>query len=698
MTVTNTAYTTNSYKVTVSSEVSSTNIVSGVDTAITTLGWTQYDVIATTTFSSITTYVYRAINADATTYKYLIIRWDLIKLQFFTSTCENWNNTTHVATNESWNGSGAFPQGYDIKDCFIWIGARDRHIAIWSFIKNEPGIWTMVMEFERVAGEDTAASNVPCWAWTNSLILGTPWGGTLNTTISQIMFAFPRTADNNTGASAAKIYAPVTSRGMYPPSYPSGTLAITVDANLLHLASFYNMTYGWDTSKTLVSPVSADAISKSMPVGRAYNVSVTKSIGSFLDSTLINADSTGGWASSSGSNTEMVILPLNGGSEVDAAYATSKNTAIYSQAGTAVTSKCIAIGDIVWAAASDGIRTWTMASGQGSTTALVYSNASGVFDIVFDGLQTIYGSTATGIVKIDTESLGTTTISTITGGTSYLGIDNKYVYAVDRAASTTPKCYMINRSTFTVNAGAYTSGTALTVASGLGTPVPDYSGAVYVASTAGTTASQTLRLSSFSADTGTQLLNVPNILRSVAATLQNDSPTSFYIDYTSGRIYLFIAAAGSGSIYEINSSLVALQTVSSASTAATGAPSSSQLNYTGSLDYRGDLNIVPIRGMFFVGNKKVGIATVTSGWCTRVHWNYPSATTPGIPFVSTNNASVGLPSTPLGYAATMTHNGVRTFASYCQTLASDNRIYYISNYYNATTISGSTAGRLLIKG
>jgi len=697
MSVTSSAYTTNSYRVNISNEVSSTNIISSVDTAIIALGWTRFDIIPTTTFSPIITYVYSAINADNITYKFFIIRWDTIKLQFFTSTCESFNASTNTATNECWTGGGAFPQGYDLKDSFIWISGTTRHLAIWSFIKNEPGMWSMVVEFERVAGEDTATAGIPCWAWTNSLIIGTPWGTASNSTLSQIMFAFPRTADGFTGASAAKVYAPVTSRGMYPPSYPSGTLSITVDINLLHLASYYNMTYGWDNAKTIVSPVSVDAITKSMPFGRAYNIGVTKPLGSFLDSTLVNIDSVGGWPSSTGTSTEVVILPMNGGCELDSGYSSGKLATLFGQNGSSIAARCISIGDTVWIASSDGIRTWTMASGQSSSTTLQYANASGIFDIVFDGLQTIYGSTINGIVKIDTESLQTTTIASIAGGTSYLAIDQKYVYAVDRAASTTPKCYMINRSTFTVNAGVYTSGTALAAASGLGTPVPDYKGNVYLATQAGTVGTQTMRLSSFASDTGTQLQNVANILKNTSATLQSDSPTSFYYDYTTDRIYLFVCNTTNGTIYELSTTLTALQTVGSVTTAATGAPLLSQLNFSGTPDYRGDLNIVPIRGIFFISPKKVGIGTGASGWCARVHFNYPSAGTSGTIAFSATTASTSIPTSPLGYAAIISHNGSRTFASFNNS-SNDNRIYYINNYYNVSSISGNPCGRLLLKG
>jgi hypothetical protein len=64
MAVTNTQYSTNSYRVDISNELQSNNIIAGVNTAITTLGWSLYDSVPQTTYSPMATYVYRVLNAD----------------------------------------------------------------------------------------------------------------------------------------------------------------------------------------------------------------------------------------------------------------------------------------------------------------------------------------------------------------------------------------------------------------------------------------------------------------------------------------------------------------------------------------------------------------------------------------------------------------------------------------------------------
>ena len=457
MTVANVSYSTNSYRVNISAEVTPANIMSGVNTAITALGWTSFDTVSnsvpgsgsTSAFSPMYTYVYRVLNADGVTYKYFIIRWDTVRMCFYTSTCESWNASTHVATNESWTQAGGFPQHYDLKDCFIWVGGTARHLVIWPFVKSEPGMWAGVFEFERAVPEDTVANNAPCWAWTNSIMIGTPYGKAANT-VSKIMYAFPRTPDGLTGAAAAQVYAPVTSRGMFPPSYPQGTIAISVDTNLLHLASYYNLGYGWDssTNKAFASPVSVDAITKSMPFGRTYNLSVTKQLGSYLDTTALTVDTTGGWVASSGSTVDCAVLPMNGGPEsIAQVYGVNRNsTPVPSATTTTGHNKLIAIGDNVWACNQEGIYTWPMASGS-VTPSIVYANSVnlGVHDIVFDGYRTIYGSTYFGVVKIDTETLAVTTLNLVGSGTGL-------------TVTTTASGGAITAATLSVAGSAYISG------------------------------------------------------------------------------------------------------------------------------------------------------------------------------------------------------------------------------------------------
>jgi len=558
--------------------------------------------------------VYRAINADASTYKYCIIWYDIRKQAFWTGTCESWDATNHVATNLAWNNNGSFVQNYDIKDSYIWVSATARHIVIWPFILGEPGLWTGVFEFERSAPEDTVANAAPCWAWTNSVIIGTQFSdGAIaqHVSPSKTMFAFPRTQDGLTGAAAAGAYAPVTNRGSFPPSYPSGTLThgsasflgyigtinnesvpstvltvqtmnagtITVgslirgpgvvpgtrivsfgsgtgqtgtynlnisqqcgnfivsannsnlyvpmtsgaDPHLLHLASAYNSQYAWagaasDTSfrpveRSFVSPISVDAIGKNMPFGRMYNVSVTKPIGSALEVTQTTLDNSGGWASSTGSAGDTVILPMNGGSVFPPFFSgfTSTHQAQNNRLHNirinipAKFYRSFLLGDYIYAScfasgANGGI--WRLnVSSQITPTVLntfftpaafispiaptwtqIYANTTGVGEMLFDGERSIYATTITGqtVIKIDTETLAASTItSTITSVSQMPVIDNKYLYVTSSNTLVYPMIAIIDLASFT-QISSFTSSVQRGDAGNSGlSMMTNYSGHVY---------------------------------------------------------------------------------------------------------------------------------------------------------------------------------------------------------------------------
>lgn len=719
MTITTSSYTTNSLRINISNETSSTNIIPAIQQGMAKGGWTLYDITTATVtagyiYSPITTMVYSAPNADSVTTKYMIIRVDTVKLVIYTSACESWNASTHLPTNETWSGGGVFQQGYDIKDSIILISATPRHCVIWTFIKSEPSLWSGVFEFERVAAEDvTTGSPVPCWAWTNSLMLGTAYGQTTLNTTSPIMLAFCRTADGLTGARAAQVYAPVTNRGMFPPTYPSGTLTISVDPNRLHLGSYASsassgtVAYGWDPLKSVVSPVSADAINKYMPVGRAYNVGITKPLGGALDTVFVNLDNTGGWPSATGSSTECLLLPLNGGSEdtMLGAYTTG-TTSFYGSMPVATTAtKAIAIGNNVWLSTNLGIYTYDQTLGQGAqpTLRVPHAVSGGVLDIVFDGARTVYGSLATGIVAVDTELFTTSTIATITSGTSYLGIDGRYVYGVSRNALTNPWCFSFSRTNF-VTSASYQISSSTAIATGFGVPVPDYQGNVYVASQAGSTGIQSMVIGKYASDTGVGI-GIANPKYTAQwptgiTTTPADSATSWWIDYTATPVkpYLFVAGAVAY-IYEVNTSNLNTSSFVSWTAGTTGVVSHTNLGTTaGAYDYRGDLNLTPIRGQLLVTPKKPAFPNAT-GYESRIVPNHPQAVVPGQTLFLSQSTNQ-IVASPLGFGGQITTNSVRLFAPYTQTANSDNRVYVVTGLNNVSyTSQGYTGvGRLIVKG
>lgn len=721
MSVTTTTYTTNSKQITISNETGPINIMSAVDTAITGLGWAQYDYIAAgsstvvngiaNTWSPVYTYVYRTLCADGTYYKYFIIRWNPTKSWFHTSVCESWNTSTHVPTNESFNFGMAFPQGYDLKDCSILVSATSNHLMIWPWIRGVAGLWAACFEFERVAAEDT--TGVPCFAWTNSCIFGTPYGnseatiGTQSTTYSSsYMLAFPRTANGNTGSTAASTYTTVTNRGTFPPNYPQGSVVITDSSgNALHLGSFYNLTYGWDNTKTLVSPISADGRTVSMPFGRGYNIGITKSFGVGLDTTSVNGSSTGGWPDNAGTSTDYLLLPLSGGCERDITawqlnQAGRPSQLGYAQLGAVTSVKSVLIGNIAWIAASDGIRTWDSSqTAAGSTTTLRYSSASVINDIIFDGFRTVYAVNSTSIIRIDTETYNTGTVALTNGGIN-LGIDGAYVYAASRTASTAPNCYVINRwntsdgstgTGFTLQATYTLATTILTIAAVFGPPQPDYKGSCFVFNTACSSSTQAFRIAKFTSSTGAQLVNAAHPVTGSTASA-NLMYGNYWYNYISDILFfitVYLSTSQYVSTYTLNQSTLAgtvIQTTSAWTTSYASSPA-------GFLANAGELQITPYRGIFNLTNRGnsgcINKITLTDSSSVTIYGT--NGTT-----VNDNSGAYLVNQIVGGVSSGVSTNGTSMVAN-LYVSASDNRIYYTTNLYNLNNSYGNITGRVLLK-
>jgi len=719
MAVANTAYSNNSYEIVITNEFESNTIIAGVNTAITSLGWSLYDSINQTEFSPMVTRVYRVLNSDATTYKYAILRYDTLLLRLNLSCAEDWNTSTKVATNESWHNAGLFYMGYDLRDSIIFVGATARHLILQSWIRNEPGLWAGILEFERVAGEDISQNSAPCFAYTNSLMFGTPWGQTANNVPSRYMMAFPRTPDNQTGAYAAKVYSPVTTRGMYPPYYPSANtgntgansviIVSTHDGNALHLGSFYNTlgTWGWDPAKAVVSPVTVDHIYKSMPFGRIYNAAITKPIGTqSLDSTYLNADATGGWPAATGANTEFLTFALNGGAETEYTNSVGRLSVTWSNNTSAVYGGVAVVGNTVWAAANNGVWTWDINSGANTSAIQRYVNSNGVIDIMFDGRRSIWGSTNNGIVQIDTETYAANVNVAATDlGCGPLNMDNKYIYAASRTRSTQPKVYRFFRANANL-AAHHNVGSALAAVTSFGRPVPDYKGFFYAVTQQGaqTTGSGVSRQIVWSSEAANANVGASNNQYSSGSTV--NWQTAFYYEYNNDTLYFFTNEAGTGRtiIYaNVPNTNVWTQVFNATGT---WAPTVVQANYTYSpspavtnaWDNTGDLVMTPRRGWLHITPRRTGAnqtsQTAFSALCSLEHPDSPAGI--GRPFSYgnfTTNDSVNSTNGCPGHQIT---NGIRVF----QTIWRSNteaRITTLGNLYQNTAFNTYQTGRLLIK-
>jgi len=718
MAVTNSTYSNNSIKVTITNEFNSNTVISNVNTAITTLGWSLFDSVNQATYSPMVTRVYRVLNADTTTYKYAILRYDTVLLRLNLSCAEDWNATTKVATNESWHNAGLFYMGYDLRDCFIFVSATSRHLMLQSWIRNEPGLWASILEFERVAGEDIAQNSAPCFAYTNSLMFGTPWGQTANNVPSRYMMSFPRTPDNQTGAYAARVYSPVTTRGMYPPYYPSANtgntgansviIVNTHDGNALHLGSFYNTlgTWGWDPTKAVVSPITVDHIYKSMPFGRIYNAAITRPIGTqTLDSTFLNADATGGWPASSGSNTEFLAFALNGGSETEYSNTVNRLSVSWSNNLSQIFGSVAVVGNTIFAAANTGVWTWDINTGANTSATQRYINSNGVVDIMFDGLRSIWGTTNNGIVQIDTETYAANVNVAADLGCSVLNMDQKWIYASSRTRSTQPKVYAFFRANGNL-AAHYNVGTALAAATNFGRPVPDYKGFFYAVTQQGTQTNGTGVTRQIVWNSEAANANVGSANQTYSSATTVNWQTSFYYEYNNDTLYFFANEAGTGRITIYSN--VANNNVWTTVFSSTGGftPASVQGNQTYSIspavnntfDLCGDLVFTPRRGWLHITPRRVGAnqtsQTAYSTLCSLQHPDTPTGV--GTPFSFGNFTTSDIINSTNGFPAHQITNGIRVF----QTIWRSNteaRIVTLGDLYQNTAFNTYQTGRLLIK-
>jgi hypothetical protein len=527
------------------------------------------------------------------------------------------------------------------------------------------------------------------------------------------MFAFPRTPVGSTGAAAAKEYAPITSRGMLPPSFPmAGTTGANVetvaygDPNGLHLGSFHNLTYGWNVAKSIASPISIDMVDLATPFGRTYNLGITKNQGNPLDTANVLIDATGGWPSSSGSNTECLLLPLNGGPETLVNYGTNRLGSTYGTSGGAILAKPIAIGDTVFISSNAGVHTYSQASGQGGTTSLIYTNSSGVYDLLYDGKRTLYGAISNGVVTIDTETYAANTIvGSIGEGTNWLAADNKYVYVTaSRASNTAPRIYAIYRSNNVLNASnSFLPGTAFATVSWFSQPIPDYLGNCFVSQLTTATTATVKRIYKFSQDNlggGALVATDPS-----AAGYTNRQvpgfPSQFIYDFIGNKLFYFHdISLTTACVYDYNPSSFAIL---GNSTTTFSHSSSNGFAFANNVT-SGQHNIIPHKGVWWFSPQKYGTNVQVAA--NRTHYqrlltNSPNATTTTgnvqgiVGGVDQNN--LGISATPLGAASHQWTNGTTIFATTSVTTI-DNRIYVIDNLYPTFHVSGHPTGRLVLKG
>lgn len=124
-------------------------------------GWELWDAAAGTNAQAI-----RSLNADGTTYKYVVIKPNSNNDRILFAVYEGWNATTHVGTNLTYYSDQIGPQASLTNGGTLFISASARGLVSQGWYN---GLWdegpTTVIEHSRDEPWDTVAHGVPCFGF-----------------------------------------------------------------------------------------------------------------------------------------------------------------------------------------------------------------------------------------------------------------------------------------------------------------------------------------------------------------------------------------------------------------------------------------------------------------------------------------------------------------------------------------------------
>ena len=433
MTITTTQLGPNTTQINLSNETSAANFITALDTAITSGGWTQYDV------SNQYNRIYSCLNTDGVTYKLIGITIDPGTFKISTTSYELWNNTTHVGTNQAYTYNRAGMAGFALNFCDVLVMVSSKWLLIQTFIRNQPGPWSGVIEMAREAVEDTATAGFPCWAWISSATVYSTAGG-LNATVS-----FPRTVGGLTGLAAA------TNVGLQMPIVKISGAGGNVPS---FLASSQLRNYAWNTSNRLVQEA-RPVIGYNELHGQLYGMKFTYNVGQPYNQVSMPVDSNFNY-SATGTTTPHWVL---GGHPTTSTLNMFTPTVVNSLSTRSITTPSTMYGAVPVNA------NWYLNTNAGvfvvddtattmyiSTAPVAGAYTTGVGQIVFDGVQYVYAASSSGISKIDTLNNNAVTTLAISGGVNSLCYDGTSLWAGATGTAASRPVYQITPSTLTIAA------------------------------------------------------------------------------------------------------------------------------------------------------------------------------------------------------------------------------------------------------
>ena len=411
-----------------------------------TTGWAVYD---TFTSGIIKTQVYRALNKDGITYKYLIMKWNTMACEVNTSTCESWDTVAHVPTNEAWTFFDCAPITYRLSACDFVVNTNPRWAILTSYINGEPGLWAGVFETDREDVTDTPANGAPCWGWIASPL----WGlgaSVYNTkplnTNDHTLICMPRTRSGATGVNAAKGWA-----GDYGVAQSPNWLATGASYFTFYLGNQGNkfLANAWDTTKRLILPIKPifDYTQNYVTnYGTIFGLKVLAPVGNNMSKIPLNIDTDGNYSPSGVEKDHWVLNTHHKYDTVTAAsWFGNTNLTLSTINLTERPDYFCSIGQAYYVVTPTKLKKINALLGTYTDFPL-----NTYYDLKYDGERYIYIGTPTGLVRLDTVDDSLLPLA-ITNGVQTMAINDTHIVCSQYGLSATPIITRVLRSSFTVD-------------------------------------------------------------------------------------------------------------------------------------------------------------------------------------------------------------------------------------------------------
>lgn len=487
------------------------NAITGVNPVATT-GWSLYDSFSACNVNKLAgldfsqgamcyTQVFRCLNKDGLTYKYIMLRWDRVNMMINTSTCEAWNATTHVATNEAWTFNDCSGVGFRLDATDIIVMVSPRWCLIHAYINNEPCQWSGVVEMAREDVLDTAAAGNPCFGWIGSSLNCLGSNSTPNTATmrglanGQPLISVPRTKTGETGYAAAKSWAADYGAATYPQwdsATTSGFMYRIGNATARFIAS------AWDATKAQVMPIKPIYNYMGPLVtnyGAIFGLKTMSPRGVNMNKVRLPIDADGN-ASASGTISDHWLLN-NQHKDLGAAASLLSNTsltstvmAVNASQPSYMESTGAAYYTLSWSGSIGGNAKLSKINAITGAWISDILTATAFFDLKFDGESYIYIGTTTGLRRLDIKTDTLSNELSIAGGVMCMAITGKHVVTFPNTAGTGHTVTRVKRSDFTVDTSVPITTSGFTASTVIRDATSDFDGNVFgVSMQTGVTAS-----------------------------------------------------------------------------------------------------------------------------------------------------------------------------------------------------------------